>query len=325
MNINKNKYSIKTCKNDKDWDNFIKKTFKPNVFILSDYLNVEENIKKLFIYKKEELIAAFPINISKNNKEIIENKFALYTPIKIIERSNSTISKINNENYEINNFLCDYITTNFKKILLKFDYTVEDLRPFLWFGYPDYKKKFDIELRYTSELNLDKINVDIFKSLFFKNCSNTIRQQIRYSYEKNFKFVELYSSKIFFDLITQTFDIQNSYFDSSFYKKICEILDKLNKKNLIKMYCIKDHSDQIICCNIYSFIKNHSALIYSARSKIVDNKNYSGIFLLIKSFLELKNNKIQTIDLEGINSPKRSFYKLGLGGNLQKYFNIKML
>mgnify|MGYP001362708771 FL=1 len=91
------------------------------------------------------------------------------------------------------------------------------------------------------------------------------------------------------------------------------------------MYCIKDHSDQILCCNIYSFIKNHSALIYSARSKIVDNKNYSGIFLLIKSFLELKNNKIQTIDLEGINSPKRSFYKLGLGGNLQKYFNIKML
>ena len=320
--MKKNKYSIIECINDKNWNSFIENTSKPNVFSISDFINLESNLKKLYILKSEEIIAAIPLILSKNCKNVIEPNFILYTPIKIRKRNDSNLSTINYENYEINNFLCEYLTNNYNNIFLKLDYTIKDIRPFLWYGYPEYKKKFNLNLRYTSELNLEVINNDILNSNFFKNCSTLIRRQIRHALSGDFIFFESYSSEVFLELIQQTFEIQESTFNSNYYKNVCRALDELHKKKLVRMYCVKNKFNKIIGCNIYSVIKDHSALIYNARSKEVDNKNYSGIYLLIKSFLELKKINIKTVDLEGINSPKRSFYKLGLGGNVESYFNI---
>ena len=40
--------------------------------------------------------------------------------------------------------------------------------------------------------------------------------------------------------------------------------------------------------------------------------------------MKLRIEGINTIDLEGINSPKRGFWKLGFGGDLLPYYNISM-
>ena len=71
-------------------------------------------------------------------------------------------------------------------------------------------------------------------------------------------------------------------------------------------------------------VNNNSTYMFSARSNKVDNKNYSGAYLLSNSFLSLKKLNINFVDLEGINSPQRGFYKLGFGGDIKTYYNIKL-
>ena len=44
---------------------------------------------------------------------------------------------------------------------------------------------------------------------------------------------------------------------------------------------------------------------------------------MLSSLLKLKENKINFLDLEGINSPKRGFWKLGFGGDMKPYYRIK--
>ena len=51
--------------------------------------------------------------------------------------------------------------------------------------------------------------------------------------------------------------------------------------------------------------------------------DYSQVFLLIQSFIELKKKGVKFIDLEGMNSPKRSFFKNGFGGVLKPYYTVK--
>ena len=91
------------------------------------------------------------------------------------------------------------------------------------------------------------------------------------------------------------------------------------------MFCVFDQNEQPINASIFSIINNSSSYMFSARSKIVDNKNFSGIYLLISCFKYLKNLNVESVDLEGINSPERGFYKIGLGGNIKSYFNLKLI
>ena len=44
---------------------------------------------------------------------------------------------------------------------------------------------------------------------------------------------------------------------------------------------------------------------------------------ILKSFFELSKDGICSVDLEGINSPKRAFNKLGYGGEINPYYHLR--
>ena len=43
---------------------------------------------------------------------------------------------------------------------------------------------------------------------------------------------------------------------------------------------------------------------------------------MLSSLIELKKDCINFLDLEGINSPNRGFWKIGFGGDIKPYFKI---
>ena len=72
---------------------------------------------------------------------------------------------------------------------------------------------------------------------------------------------------------------------------------------------------------IFGLIKDNALYLHGGR--LGDEKNdYSLTFTLLESLIDLKNKDIKTVDLEGVNSPKRAFNKLGYGGKLKPYFQI---
>ncbi len=44
---------------------------------------------------------------------------------------------------------------------------------------------------------------------------------------------------------------------------------------------------------------------------------------ILESFFALSKEGISTVDLEGINSPKRAFNKLGYGGEINPYYHLR--
>ena len=67
---------------------------------------------------------------------------------------------------------------------------------------------------------------------------------------------------------------------------------------------------------------NFATFINGARSD-ESSEDYSLVYLLLKSFLELKKIGVDYVDLEGMNSPQRSFFKNGFGGELKPYYTIR--
>ncbi len=319
------KFKLKICKNQSEWDSFVTNSLNSNIFSMWEYMKLEKNVNNYFCLKNDEIVAAFILKTSDDKKDIIAPEYLIYTPIIYRKGQGSSNARINLEKYEIVDFFCEYLSQNFRSFDITFDFFTEDIRPFLWLGFPHYKRKVKTNIRYTSILDLNKIdNKNFIETTLFKNFSSTLRQQYRYSLKQNFSFKEFFSKKIFIDLMRETLELQDIEFKIKTYENIANKLEVLNNTGFVKMFCIFDENKIPINCSIFSVINNISSFMFSARSNKVDNKNYSGISILTNSFLSLKIHGIDTVDLEGINSPKRGFYKLGLGGDIKNYFNVKI-
>ena len=320
--MNKSIFNIEECTNDEKWDEFIKSSINQNYYSLSDCISFEKSYKKYFVFKNKEVVASFSLVLDK--KKIIKPIFNLYSPINYKLYPNSKSSSNNSSQFSINNAINDFFLDNFDQITNTFDYHTYDMRPFSWYGYPDYKIKFEFDIRYTLISSIDKLNAKNFmESQIYLNSSETNRREIRNSLSKSFEFKEIFSKDIFFKLKETSYKIHNKKIDNNFYKKIFLSIEKLYNKKMVKMF-VGYYKGEPISMNLFSVINNKSMFLHSGRSEKLDNKNLCGVFVFFKSIIELSKLGIKILDFEGVNSPKNSFSKLKFGGTLTPYYSLKL-
>lgn len=321
MNSN-NKIKIIECNNDLEWDNFVSQSFNQNFYSLSDLTNLDKSTKKYFLLKNNEILASFSLN--KNNNKIIEPKYRIYSPINYKNFKNSKTSSINTNYYNINNYIYQFLINNFNNINITFDYNTKDIRPFLWHGYPDYKEKFSLDVRYTLVSDIRNINkLNYLKSSIYLNSSETNRREIRNSLKKDFKFEEVFSKEIFIKLKTSSYNIHKKKIDILHYKQLLMAYEVLKKKNKLKMF-VSYLENEPVFMTVFGTLNNSSIFLESGRSDIADNNNLIGVFSMFNSILNLSKNNIEKIDFEGINSPNNSISKLKYGGSIKPYYSLKL-
>ena len=97
----------------------------------------------------------------------------------------------------------------------------------------------------------------------------------------------------------------------------------MNNEKFIKSFVCLDENGNILSKAVFGINGKAGTFLNGARSGLDKDNDYSLVFLLVNSFYNLKNFFITSIDLEGMNSPQRSFFKNGFGGNLKPYYSIK--
>jgi len=314
---------IEECKKDEDWDNFLIESNYKTIFAFSDYISSDyKKIKKFFCKQGRFIKAGFILNIS--NKDIILNENLIYTPIIYRSYQNTSVSRINREKFFINKHICNFIVNNFNKIEIVFDHNTNDIRPFIWYDFPEYKKQFIIQIKYTLLLNLKTLDNNEFeKTTLFKNFSETNRKEYRRSKKLNYSIHENFSKNIFLELTMQTFEKQNMAYDKILYESIFNNLYSLYKKNLIKMYILKNKINEVCNFLICSEIRSDSIFLFFGKNYKIADSEYSSVYFYCELFKILNKKNITNVDLEGMNSPLRSFNKLGFGGKLKPYYFLK--
>lgn len=318
----KSNLKIMECNDDKTWDNFVTHSFNQNFYSLSDLLNLDKSTKKYFLYKNNEIQASFCLN--ETNKKILEPKYRIYSPINYMDFKNSKVSSINTNHFNINNFIYKYLTDKYKEINITFDYFTKDIRPFLWHGFPDYKQKFKLNIKYTyiSEIkNLDKSNY--LGSFIYLNSSETNRREIRNSLNKNYKFEEIFSKEIFLKLKKASYKIHKKEMNSTYYDQLLKCYETLNKKNLLKMF-VTFQSTEPVFMTVFGILNSKSIFLQSGRTDLADNNNLIGVYTMINSLFNLSRKHINIIDFEGINSPNNSKSKTKYGGFVKPYYTLKL-
>jgi len=320
------KFSIEDVKELNLWDKFIESSDQGTIFSNSNYLNkAVENYRILFVRKGEKIKCGLVLIEDKENSNIINDDLIIYAGLIFSTEIEQKRVKTILERHEITGFIIKWLVSRYKKIDINLSPQVEDMRPFLWLNYhsENVKDKFHLDLRYTSYVNFNSkdllknnLNSQLFRS-FDTLRKRNIREGIKAGcYSKFGNDIEF-----FLDSYSSLMEEQGQKQDQKKLNHMSSLLDMILTKNFGQFIITYDSKNRPIYSTIFCWDSKRAYYLFGAPAPGV-RERYMGSIAFWHSFLYLAERGISIVDLEGVNSPKRGYFKMGFGGNLTPYYRI---
>ncbi|MBQ4846319.1 GNAT family N-acetyltransferase [Pseudoalteromonas sp. MMG005] len=320
--------SMQRCNLDNSWDEFIQNSDHGTPFMQSSYIDgLTENINSFYCCKGDEKIAALLLIVDKSGDSVIGHPDIIHDGI--IHRSTKHLNsaQAHSEQFSAQQFIAEYLAQKYHHVKLKLSPNIKDIRAFLWVNYHEREKpRFHVDVRYTSLLSIEELNkenIEYKESLLYKNSSVSRRQEIRYGHKKGVIVSKSKNYKNFCNLYTLTMQRQNIEFSLKDQERLYQFITALCDNNLILMFQAESASGQVGSYAVFLLYGSQAYYLYGANDPQMRNE-HTGTMVLQESFISLAKSGIANIDLEGINSPQRGWFKLSFGGNVTPYYQLTL-
>lgn len=324
------KYKLKKIDSSEfsKWNQLVYSSRQGSIFNRYEYLDaLKVNYKLYFVIKGESLVGGLILVVdSANKKNIIVPDHLIYGGIIFSESLDKNTSKSNSKKFQVTEDIVKYLTKKYDNIEIQFSPHIEDIRPFLWHNYHSKKisEKFSVDVRYTSFLNIREINdyENLEDNIFFKKLGYSRRQEIRYGKKYKVSIFQSDDTKIFYSLARKV--NENKYSPDileKLLKDMKSIIESLKKIESLVIFYAKDSKEEIASATVFCWDNKRAYYLFGV-NKILKNERYIGSQLLWCSFVELQKAGVEEVDLEGVNSPERGWFKLSFGGSLKPYYKL---
>jgi hypothetical protein len=312
------------------WDKFVNLSCEGSIFHLSKFFNVfHQHFRLFFILKGENVKAGVLCPVEQTNSRImVVPKGLIYTGIIFEKGYVDSIheSKIFSTRFGIIEVVVDMLGKEFDKVSMTLLPDINDIRPFLWHNYNSGQdeNKYRVNIRYTSIFDISQFsiytNIPLEENPLFSAISSSRRQEIRYAIQ-NECFIE--ESSDFSPFFEMYFEQITKYENNAL--QIIEVLKSLSITfyENIRLFYSRETDGSFSGAALFGVLNKKAYYLYGV-TPIYSRKSYSGSYLLWKSFINLSNYEIRFIDMEGVNSPRRGWFKLSFGGTLTPYYRLSL-
>lgn len=318
-------YTLKETILDENWDQFVDDSINGTIFSKSYYLRASNvNYKLFYCYKKEELRAAVAVIESEDKKELILNDLIIYNGIMYNKPTNKqNHAQQFSEQFKIQTFIAEELSNMYYHIEISLHPSIVDIRAFLWVNYGENKPQYKSNIRYTTYIDISdfKDSKKLEDISIYNKASTSRRQQIRYAIKKNYKTVLSEDSQLFVDFYKRTLDRQDIDVESNTLENMKILIDNLLLQKVAKIYACTDELDEISSMAFFGWDTKRAYYIFGANDPAKRN-GHSGTNVLWEAFYDLSRMGINEVDLEGINSPHRGWFKLSFGGDVIPYYEV---
>ena len=114
---------------------------------------------------------------------------------------------------------------------------------------------------------------------------------------------------------------QNIIVEKDFLKNMQILIDKLLELKKAKIFSCFDDKNELASMAFIGWDTKRAYYIFGANDPNKRN-GHSGTAVLWDAFYHLNEMGIKTVDLEGVNSPNRGWFKLSFGGNIIPYYEL---
>jgi len=323
------KFTFEKVTDKKMWNSFVESSPQGTIFSNTDYLESSQaNYQLYFVYRGEDIRAGVALCLSNDGKDIILDDFVIYNGIMFHFDPEQKETSAKLERQTITEYIIEKLTKLYKNIEISLAPQFEDLRPFLWHNYGSRKQDetFKLNLRYTSYLNIAEFrsNKNIFKMQLFKEMGRLRRRRIKEAIKNEAIVTEKGNLDYLINFYEHTLEKENVKISTKKINRIKLLHSKLNELDLGKTFFVIE-KDNFVSYVISVCYDNKRSYALFASGNPESDLRYPGTFAYWNAAKYLSISKqIDILDLEGLNSPRRSWFKIGLGGSINNYFEVSL-
>jgi hypothetical protein len=320
-----NTYHLEKAELNGKWDQFVNESDNGTIFSLSDYLvNLNVNLGTYYCLKNREIRAALIVAESDDGREALLHDFIIYNGVIYgppAHRQNR--SQRLSEHFAIATAIAMQLPEIYRHIELSLHPSVIDVRPFLWVNYGTDKPKYHAEIRYTSYVQIeDFAKAEGLEDIsIYRNASNSRRQEIRYASREAVVTREHDDVSLFVNFYRRTMLRQNIQKNSLVFEELHTLIKGVIQKNLGKMFTSFTAKGVPGSMAFFGFDNKRAYYIFGANDPDLRDA-HTGTAVMWDAFRVLSLAGIKEIDLEGVNSPYRGWFKLSFGGNIIPYYQM---
>lgn len=320
------KLQLLETRDDEIWDAWNAQSPQGTLFSTSLFLRAAQvRHRRFFICKGEETKAAFCLCESEDGKLCVADDLVIHSGLFFAPDPSPNQAAGRRERFAASECLIRFLVENYDSVELPLSPGVEDLRPFLWHEYHGPpENRFRLELKYTSYLRIGELaqSVDDEETSLFRNLESRRRRNLRDA-RKQGALVEYDCPRgtllsFYRKLMTE----QQSAPEESKLKRIGHLIDTLTEQGKARSFLVRSAEGETLYAAAFAWDDRHRAyyLFGGGETDPSRKRNYQGTYLFWEAMRSLARDQgIDEIDWEGVNSPSRGWFKLGFGGDVRPY------
>ena len=312
-----------------DWEGLVERSPQGTLFSRRTYLNATGADYRLFWVKQgTEIKAGAALVVSADGTRCELDDLVIYGGLLFDLDPTRQMVKRRHDEFQISEFFVEQIASQFVSVELQLSPEYSDLRPFLWHNYHDTNAlRFTVELRYTSYLDRSSLSESCDReeeSPCFNRMETVRRYSVREARKKNGKVVKGENGSLLTGFYRSLMERQGTAQSDTKLTNMQNVMDALMAAGQGAVYHAMNADGSVIYAVFYGWDTKRAYYLFGAGHPEL-SEPWQGTLVHWEAFKDLAQAKdIREVDLEGVNSPQRGWFKLGLGGDLRPYYNVSI-
>ena len=297
-----------------------------SIFFHSNFLRyLDIKTERYFILSGEEVFAGLLLCLSDCETKIIEHDLLVYSGLVFpTSQPNQNKSQKNSVQHEIASFVANKLPAMFDSVSITLSPYVKDIRPFTWFNYAKKEPTYEVNVRYTCFLDITELSgaKDVLLTECYRNMSKTRRQMIRNANKSGCVTRVVNEYENFINIYDKMFKIKSIAVPTEKLELMRDLIQKLMTDGAGVLLETRTSDSRISNSAFFSFEGKKATYLFGASDSEVANES-DGTSTIWYALNYLAKSGVELVDLEGINSPKRGWFKMSFGAELKPYYEIK--
>ncbi len=307
------------------WDDFVEASPQGTVFSTSSFLlGMGRPLGLWYCCKGTQHVGGVALIESEDGRNAILDPYVVHGgPLFVQGPPERNRPQVASENFRILIAILRNLTSTYNDVAFACAPSVSDLRPVLWHNYGTNGSKFDLTLRYTSFLNIAGGDLPFDRHPVYLACNKGRRRKIRYGVAAGIVVSEGGNPETFLRLYRRTFERQGLAVADGELSLLSRLLGSLGDAGRLRMFTARTCDQRVGSVVAFGIDNKRAYFLYGANDPDLRD-THCGTMALFEAFLYLSRDGVCEVDLEGINSPKRGYFKLSFGGTINPYFQVRL-
>ncbi|MBX7148106.1 GNAT family N-acetyltransferase [bacterium] len=325
--MSEDKYQWIANPGPEEWDQVIQLSPQSNLFCERFFLEAAGVRHQLYLVKQGEHIKAGVCVVKgQQDNNCVLDDLVIHNGILFLNEETKKQVRLRFEQFELTEFIIQRLTSQFETIELALAPQFEDLRPFIWHCYheSDKNNKFTLDLRYTTYVDVSELGqgvADESSAAFL--AMDTLRQRhIRQAHKQGGTVQLGKNSQLLVGYYRDLMVRQGDPSSEDKLVRMARVIDQLIAAGRGALYEVVNSQGVIVYTVFYAWDSKRAYYLFGAGHP-EHSELWQGTLAHWGAFKNLsQNHHVKEVDLEGVNSPNRGWFKLSFGGNLKSYYQV---